>query len=639
MSPSRAPLPAAALVVAFAFPLLVSRHTLPLATFYGEWAAALLGVALILVLAFSAKSKIRFVPWIAALPLWLIATTLLQAASGMDDVTGTRLMTQVMLGLAATVMAAAWWTGQGKSIAERGEIVDALALAFLVAGLLGALTQWVQVFHLEREMFGLVSEYFHSANRRLWGNLNQPNHQATVQGLALVAAVWMATRGALRFPAWLIAVLLLETGIVLSGSRTGVVHVGIASVYALIAAAMARHASRDSGRTSGGTSGGTSGEPSGEPGGKNRPANVMQRPTALVVMAIVMAALLLILQPLIRAAGQTFGWQLFDTIALIQAGGQLSGRHALWAHALAMFHAHPWLGIGYGEFGWAEFQLLAQVGARPEMALHAHNAVLDMLAKTGLVGTAGVLLILLAWLWRVVRGRLLRGHGAEHRADLSVDLSVELSADRAQTVMLLAWLAMFGLHSMLEYPLHYLYFLLPFSFLLGWLETGGAGSARWVKPLGIVVGVAGLVVLVTTWQDYRRVQAREYAPEGTRDTLPRPAYWFDAYARAQTAEDATITPDNARALLPSHIASVHLLPMPATIARTAWLFALTGEQDRARLWMDRLRYYYQGDERAQFAALARSCEELQEAGTVQAAAQPREFCAWVRAKSRRWPEE
>ncbi|CAG9169846.1 hypothetical protein LMG32289_01877 [Cupriavidus pampae] len=597
-------LPAAALVVAFSFPLLVSRHTLPLATFYGEWAAGLLGVALIIVLTFAAASerashnvahKIRFLPWIAVAPLWLIATTLLQAASGMADVTGTRFMTQVMLALAAVMIAAAWWTGQGKSAVQRATIVDALAVAFLVAGLLGTLTQWIQVFHLERDMLGLVSEYFHPTNRRLWGNLNQPNHQATVQGLALVASVWLAARGGLRFPAWLIAVLLLETGIVLSGSRTGVVHVGIAAIYALIAAAMARHRPYSAGK-----------------------ANVMQRPAALVVAAIVMVALLIILQPLIRAAGQMFDWQLFDTIALIKGEGQLTGRSALWTHALAMFRAHPWIGIGYGEFGWAEFQQMAQVGARPEMALHAHNAVLDMLAKTGVVGTTGALLAIAAWLWRVVRNRLLRGD-----AD-----------DRAQTVMLLMWLAMFAVHSMLEYPLHYLYFLLPVCFMLGWLETAGVGDGRLAKPLALVVGVAGAVVLVTTWQDYRRVETREYAAEGVRDTLPRPAFWFDAYARAQAAEDAIITADNARALLPAHIASLHLLPMPATIARTAWLFALTGEQDRARLWMDRLRFYYQGDERAQFAALARACKEMN--GGSEAEAEPREFCSWIRAKSRQW---
>lgn len=452
MQPSRVTLAPAAIIVAFAVPLLVSRHTLPLATFYGEWAAGLLGVLLVLVLVASRaprdpSQQIRIVPLIALAPLWLIGTTLLQAASGMVDITGSRLMTDVMLALGAAVMAAAWWTGQGMSAARRETIVDALAAAFLIAGLLGTLAQWVQVFHLERHTFGLVSEYFHPDNRRLWGNLNQPNHQATVEGLALAASVWLAMRGKLRFPAWLVAVLLVESGIVLSGSRTGVVHVGIAVVYALLAATMAR----------------------GE-----RSANLMRRPATLVATAAIMAVMFVALMSLIKAAGLAFDWRLFDAVAQMHTKDQLSGRNALWAHAIAMFRAHPWLGVGYGEFGWAQFQQLAQVGGRPEMALHAHNAVLDLLAKTGAIGTVGVLVMLAAWLWRVVRQRLLHGE----------------RADRWQTVVVLVWLAMFAAHSMLEYPLHYLYFFCrSASCSAGWKPQAlavcaGAGRrSRW-QPSG-----------------------------------------------------------------------------------------------------------------------------------------------------------
>ena len=70
-----------------------------------------------------------------------------------------------------------------------------------------------------------------------------------------------------------------------------------------------------------------------------------------------------------------------------------------------MFRSHPLAGVGWGEFGWAQFEQLALVGVTAEMSLHAHNAVLDLLAKTGLVGTVGVLLVLAGWLWRVVRAR------------------------------------------------------------------------------------------------------------------------------------------------------------------------------------------------------------------------------------------
>ncbi|MGO4417105.1 Wzy polymerase domain-containing protein, partial [Cupriavidus sp. KB_39] len=167
---------------------------------------------------------------------------------------------------------------------------------------------------------------------------------------------------------------------------------------------------------------------------------------------------------------------------------------ALWAHAVAMFRLHPLLGVGYGEFGWAQFQQMAQVRVTAEMSLHAHNAVLDLLAKTGLTGTAGVGVLLLAWLGRVVRSRLWRA----------------TSAERPQTVVILLWLAMVGAHSMLEYPLHYLYFFLPFCFLLGWLEPSGFGKWRVPKPVPMVIGIAfvalSAIILTTLWQDYRRVE-------------------------------------------------------------------------------------------------------------------------------------
>ncbi|WP_343655074.1 Wzy polymerase domain-containing protein [Cupriavidus sp.] len=591
----RATLPATAIVVAFTLPFLVSRHTLPLATFFGEWTAALLGVALVAVLALvrvdvSGSRPRKAFPWVAAFPLWLMATTVLQAASGMADVSGSRLTTQLVLGLGTAVMVGAWRMGQASSVDRRASIVDALAIAFLVAGLLGTLAQWVQVFHLEDQAFGLVSEYFYDTNRRLWGNLNQPNHQATLNGLALAAAIWLATRSWLQFPSWLVATMLLESGIVLSGSRTGLVHVGLTVVYALLAAAMAR--------------------------GTPRGASPMHRAPGLVAAAVLLVAGIVALQPAIKMAGQAFDWRLFDTVSQLQSGNQISYRGALWSQALAMFHAHPWLGVGYGEFGWAQFQVASQAQVVAEMSLHAHNAMLDLLAKTGAVGTVGVVLVLAAWFWRVIRDRVWRGTPTE----------------RSMAVPGLIWLAMLVAHSMLEYPLHYLYFFLPFCFLLAWLEPSGLGRP-WPRAGAMLASLAfvavSAVALVTLWQDYKRVEAREYASEAHRDALPMPRFWFRQHAASDVAEHTTITPDSAAGLLPAHIDALHLLPTPNLIRRSAWLLALTGEQDRARLWMERLRYYYQGDEAAQFGVLSRDCDALG------ADSRPREFCAWVHLRAQR----
>jgi len=588
--------PEALVIFVLAFPLLVSRHTLPLATFYGEWVAGLCVIAVLVANAVRQPTASPSVsmPWVSLLLVWLVAVSLVLGAAGNPDITGSRVVTVLTLILGVTVTRAAWSYRRASMVSTR-DIGDSLATAFLIAGMLGTVTQWVQLFHLEPRSFGLVSTYFYDTNRRLWGNLNQPNHQATVEGLALAASVWLASRGRLRFPMWLAAVALLESGIVLSGSRTGVLHVGLAAVYALVAAWLARGARSDS--------------------------DPMQRPVGLLVAAVAMVAMLLILQPAIRAAGQVFDWRLFDTIAQLEAKDQMSARGALWTHALAMFRSHPWFGVGWGEFGWAQFLQMQQVGVKVEMSLHAHNAILDLLAKTGIVGTAGVGLILLAWLWRVIRVRLWHGDNEE----------------RKQTVLVLTWLAMLCAHSMLEYPLHYLYFFLPFCFMLGWLEPSGFG--RWRVPMPVARGLAiafvvvAVAVLATMWQDYRRAEAREYASsEDRRNALPMPRFWFRQYAQADAAGQATITPANAAELLPAHIAAVHLLPTPTMIARTAWLLALTGDPAQGRQWMERLRWYYLGDEVAQYAEIAKACRDLAPDQRPQA------FCAWVGDRSRRYSE-
>jgi hypothetical protein len=141
------------------------------------------------------------------------------------------------------------------------------------------------------------------------------------------------------------------------------------------------------------------------------------------------------------------------------------------------------------------------------------------------------------------------------------------------------------------------------------------------------IGVAA-ALLATMWQDYRRAEAREYARAERRAALPMPRFWFRQAAAAAAAEDARITPENAAQLLAPHIAAVHLLPTPTLIARTAWLLALNGDPVQGRAWLERLHFYYAGDEVNQFADLAHAC------GEVNPVARPGDFCDWVGARSK-----
>ncbi|MGN5478852.1 hypothetical protein ACTMU2_23270 [Cupriavidus basilensis] len=123
-----------------------------------------------------------------------------------------------------------------------------------------------------------------------------------------------------------------------------------------------------------------------------------------------------------------------------------------------------------------------------EMSLHARNAALDLLAKTGTVGTAGVVLVLLAWRWRVLRVRIWQANGDERRQTIA---SAHLAGYAVRAF------------DAPEYPLHYLYFFPPFyaqlrhAGLAGTKRLPGAGACRagcrW-EPLAGFAAVGAIVL-------------------------------------------------------------------------------------------------------------------------------------------------
>lgn len=80
-------------------------------------------------------------------------------------------------------------------------------------------------------------------------------------------------------------------------------------------------------------------------------------------------------------------------------------RVAHWVAALRMFALSPWLGVGPGNY--AAFYPLVRLPLWEEPLGHAHNAYLNVLAETGLVGLANFLTFwggAVAWTWLKVRG-------------------------------------------------------------------------------------------------------------------------------------------------------------------------------------------------------------------------------------------
>ncbi len=144
---------------------------------------------------------------------------------------------------------------------------------------------------------------------------------------------------------------------------------------------------------------------------------------------------------------------------------QLQGnvRWQYWQVLLDAAIQGPWYGYGWGQVAVA--QHAAPLGDSPPRgaATHSHNLLLDLLVENGLVIGTLVAMALVGWLLAAMRR----------------------CKDGGSWALLLALGAVLW-HAMLEYPLHYLMFLLPTGLLMGVLSTQGAhqtsATRTWLRP-------------------------------------------------------------------------------------------------------------------------------------------------------------
>lgn len=430
--------------------------------------------------------------------------------------------------------------------ARAADLFALLCAGWVVAGVLNTAIGAVQVFAPQWPDGRWIARS--GLAGRAVGNLRQPNHLSSLLLWAAMAVVPLVERGRLRrgLGAGLFA--LLCFAVVLTASRTGVLGIGLLALWGLLDRRLAR-------------------------------------PTrALLLLAPVFYALgWLGLSAWAEASHHAFGGE----TRLAEA--DLSGsRFGIWANTLALIRRQPWAGVGFGEFNLA--WTLTPFPGRPVAFFdHTHDLPLQLLVELGLPLGAVVLALLLASLWRGWR--------------LAVrERDAALALTRRSACMMLLLIA---LHSLLEYPLWYAYFLLPTAWLFGFAlgRPGAPPASRAGSSAGAVLRaplqplfIAGFLVAlgsVLAVLDYARV-ARVFAPphdgrtldqriaDGQRSVL----FAHHAAYAAATTNDEISASDPAFKLAPHYLLDTRLM--------IAWAEALAraGELDKARALAQRLREFH-----------------------------------------------
>ncbi len=309
---------------------------------------------------------------------------------------------------------------------DAAAIIAAFCWAYAITGLLNAGVGALQVYTPGWTDGDWLATSSYAG--RAVGNLRQPNHLSSVLTWGCIAVVGLVELRRLR-PRWAAPWLaVLVAAIVLTASRTGLLSVVLLALWA----ALDRR---------------------------------LQPRTRLMLLAT----------PLVyglawwgAAQWAQMTEQTFGGAARLAETDISSSRFGIWANTLAMVRQQPWTGVGWGEFNYA--WTLTPFPGRPTAFFdHTHNLPLQLLVELGLPLGGAVLALLLWALWRAAARAWARTPPAGDDAASGLP-----AAQRCALMMVL----MIGLHSLLEYPLWYAYFLLPAAWAWGFaMPAARAGVA------------------------------------------------------------------------------------------------------------------------------------------------------------------
>ncbi len=438
----------ALITLCFTLATLTPQHFLPIPTFYQEITAGTgMMLATLILLVTGALRSGWNIPW-ASLGAMALTVILLLGLRTHQDGSVDYILWPVG---ALLISGMAAWFGHRMALAGQAEwLVNALLTAFAIVACGTAIVLWLQlIFPNRQEMWLFPRQILQPPS----GNVGQRNQSGLLLGFGLLAFAYWSRQGVRRAgvkrTAAVIGALLLVSGMVLTQSR---IAFGFLFVDGLAFGALWLQPNR---RWRGALFG-------------------------LIAVAVMYAAL----QWLIYTG---FGLgQLFppatQRLADRGIGQRLGMLHVAWAE----FAAHPVWGGGFGSFSDWEFRLgLKQ--AKPLYSTNAHNIFAQIGAEFGITGLLALFAPISISLWIIIRRLFIFG----------------LSQWPVWNIPAIGVCSMLLGYSLTEYPLWYIYFLVPFALCWGLLDST-ALHLRVTPSMQALLGVVPVLILAfMAWASVR----------------------------------------------------------------------------------------------------------------------------------------
>ncbi len=542
--------------------VLLPLHTLPIATFEVE-ITTLCGLILLCLNFFISNVSI---PKLAIMPL-LLALIGIYHMCIYNQFSSVTLLNSLYLGYILCFFLSIAIAYHIKRL--NYALFDNLSYSLIIIGAISSIIMLCQMFEIAeyinqvfREITfsqntkNIVMSVPNSINFRPFGNVNQPNHMMTFMAWSVTAWIYLGLtklhlihqlplsikQKKIRIASYWLLGILLSVGLVLPASRSFYLHALVLISICLFCI-------------------------------KHRP-----RFGLYVLFILIFATVISLLT--IDYAKYTYNLK-FTTLFERNQNTELASnlRSLLHQHGWLMFKQSPIFGVSYGQYSWMQFLNIYKI-PNAEMANSSHNIIIDMLAKTGLMGLLICVIPMLNWLIRMLKMSV-------QKLD-SQNLNNNTHCSHA--IFALGIVGSFTAHAMLEYPQHYLFFIIPLGLVLGYTAQN---YIEWLKKSKLIL-LSIMSIIVT----YAILISLDYVygfnkPNGTKNInygfILHPYMDFSNISQIKI-EDM----DDAFSVI--HIAlaedALHLLPSWSIIKKYSIMLAKNNQGDKALSYIERAMHYF-----------------------------------------------
>ena len=540
----------AALMCLLTVPFLMNVRVGPQGGFIIESTSAILALSMVLGVTLMGKFTQR-PPLISVMFVGFAALIAIQArVMDISWVSQVDLTASVLLVVALATWALASWQQHSTT-----SLMYWIAVALLIGVLLQTAVMWMQYFGLTSYFKGLIS---YSSSKNIMGQLGQRNHLGHYLMWGMVSVLYLHHTKALS--RWISIALVFWLGLSMGliGSRTLIVYLMAISILAMVWRLWA---------------------------GKAYQTTLYWVLATLLWVLLVQFGLEKVLSAFEQSHTTTGLERLVNSAHVVD-----TARSVEWQKAWLSFLSSPWTGHGWGS---SSSQSVLMHGALPNLEglrtvnvlfTHCHNSVLQLLSEVGLLGT----------LW-------LAG------CFLALVFACFKYAKRPESFFILALASITVCHSLLEYPLWYVYFLLPFALFWALVprreaQQEACGKLNWAAMLTTVVALAMCVRLLFAYNDIMSVYgvAKNESVEVAASkkakihALIEREYLLDYYARMALIERSFDAYQGAE--LADEVENARLVaeyrPYNSYAIRWGMYQYRAGQEDAAKKWLDEVWLYY-----------------------------------------------